>query len=75
MVEHDPPPPADGVRVPVIPLPIALYVSEGLIFELHDGGQPRRSFSIRWERLVPANETGPEAASESPRTVPRTHEE
>jgi hypothetical protein len=38
---------------PVIPLPVALYVSEGLIFELYDGGQPRRQFVIRWERLRP----------------------
>jgi hypothetical protein len=36
---------------PVIPLPIALYVSHGLIFELYNGGQPTRSFSIRWERF------------------------
>ena len=27
MVEHNPPSPADGARTPVIPLPIALYVS------------------------------------------------
>jgi hypothetical protein len=39
--------------IPVIPLPVALYVSEGLIFELYDGGQPRRQFVIRWERLRP----------------------
>jgi hypothetical protein len=39
--------------IPVIPFPVALYVSEGLIFELYDGGQPRRQFVIRWERLRP----------------------
>jgi hypothetical protein len=39
--------------IPVIPLPVALYVSDGLIFELYDGGQPRRQFVIRWERLRP----------------------
>jgi len=44
MDEHNPPPPADSACVPVIPLPIALYVSEGLIFELYDGGQPSCSF-------------------------------
>ena len=38
---------------PVIPLPAALYVSNGLIFELYDGGQPALQFSIRWERLQP----------------------
>lgn len=39
----------------VVPLPTALYVSNGLIFELFDGGQPRRNFVIRWERLEPIN--------------------
>ena len=39
--------------IPVIPLPVALYVSERLILELYDGGQPRRQFVIRWERLRP----------------------
>jgi hypothetical protein len=39
--------------IPVIPLPVALYVSEGLIFELYDGGKPHRQFVIRWERLWP----------------------
>ena len=38
---------------PVIPLPIALYVSNGLVFELYEGGQPDTEFSIRWERLKP----------------------
>jgi len=50
MVEHNPPASADRSRTPVIPLPIALYVSGELIFELYDGGQPSRRFSIRWER-------------------------
>jgi hypothetical protein len=73
MVEHNPPPHAE--RVPLIPLPIALYVSNGLIFELYDGGQPSRSFSIRWERLIPPkeNEAGP--ATEGPQTVSRAHQE
>ena len=73
MVEHNPPPHAD--RVPLIPLPIALYVSGGLIFELYDGGQPSRSFSIRWERLIPPkeNEAGP--ATEGPQTISRAHQE
>ncbi len=38
---------------PVIPLPIALYDSNGLLFELYDGGQPYRSFAIRWETIKP----------------------
>lgn len=32
-------------------LPIALYESHGLIFELYEGGQPSRRIVIRWERL------------------------
>ncbi len=75
MVEHNVPPPGDSARLPVIPLSTALYVSDGLIFELYDGGQPRRSFSIRWERLVPAKENEPEAASEAPQTGSRTYQE
>lgn len=39
--------------IPVIPLPVALYVSEGLIFELYNGGKSHRQFVIRWERLQP----------------------
>ena len=64
MVEHNPPSPADSARAPVIPLPVALYVSGELIFELYDGGQPCRRFSIRWERLVPGqqNESEPRIA-------------
>ena len=73
MVEHNPPPPADSTRAPVIPIPIALYVSEGLIFELYDGGQPSRRFSIRWERFVPTKENEPEA--QSPQTVLRTQQD
>ena len=73
MVENNPPAPADRSRTPVIPLPIALYVSGELIFELYDGGQPCRRFSIRWERLVPAKENEPEAAPQSSPTGLRTH--
>jgi hypothetical protein len=32
-------------------LPIALYESHGLIFELYQGGQPSQRVVIRWERL------------------------
>ena len=39
--------------LPVVPLPVALYVSDGLIFELYNGGQPHRQFVIRWERPRP----------------------
>lgn len=34
-------------------LPYALYESNGLIFELHQGGQPRRKHEITWVRLKP----------------------
>jgi hypothetical protein len=71
MVEPNRPAPADLARSPVIPLPTALYVSGELIFELYDGGQPRRRFSIRWERLAPMKENGPGA--QSPQTVLHTH--
>jgi hypothetical protein len=75
MVENNPPAPPDLARPPVIPLPIALHVSNELIFELYDGGQPCRRFSIRWERLVPAKESEPEAAPQSAQTGLRTHQD
>ncbi len=75
MVEHNPPVPADSAHPSVIPLPVALYVSGELIFELYDGGQPCRRFSIRWERLVPAKEREPEAAALSSQTGLRTHQD
>ena len=73
MVEHNPPPSADSPRPPVISLPIALYVSGELIFELYDGGQPCRRFSIRWERLVPGRESEPNADPQRSPTGLRTH--
>jgi hypothetical protein len=75
MVEHNPPPSSDSTCPPVIPLPIALYVSGELIFELYDGGRPFRRFSIRWERLAPAKEREPEAAALSSQTGLRTHQD
>ena len=75
MVEYNLPPSADNARLPVDPLPIALYVADELIFELYDGGQPCRRFSICWERLVPAKENKPEAAPQSSQTGLRTHQD
>ena len=75
MVEHNPPLPADSAHPSVIPLPIALYVSGELIFELYDGGQPSRRFAIRWERFVPGKESEPEAAAQSSQAVLRTHQD
>jgi hypothetical protein len=72
MVENNPPAPSDRTRPSVIPLPIALYVSGELIYELYDGGQPCRRFSIRWERLVPTKENEPE--TKRSQTVLRTHQ-
>jgi hypothetical protein len=73
MVENNPPAPPDVARPSVTPLPIALYVSGELIFQLYDGGQPCRRFSIRWERFVPTKENQPEA--QSPQTVLCTHQD
>ena len=35
----------------VVGLPVRLYESRGIIFELYDGGLPHRPMAIRWERL------------------------
>jgi hypothetical protein len=75
MVENNPPAPSDRTRPPVIPLPVALYVSDELIFELYVGGQPCRRFSICWERLVPAKENEPEASPQSSQTGLHTQQE
>jgi hypothetical protein len=69
MVENNPLSPVDRSRAPEIPLLVALYVSGELILELHDGGQPWRRFSIRWERLVPGKKSEPEAAQNSPASL------
>jgi hypothetical protein len=44
---------------PVVALPIALYDSNGLLFELYEGGQPCRRHRIAWERLKPIEEDAP----------------
>jgi hypothetical protein len=43
--------PSEGPPAQLFPLPIALYESNGLIFELYQGGQPYQPVVIRWERL------------------------
>lgn len=53
--------PVPALRL-VIPLPVALYSSNGLLFELYDGGQPLRRHHIVWERFKTTEEqscTGP----------------
>ena len=53
---------------PVVPLPIALYDSNGLLFELYEGGQPWRRHHIVWERLKTIREQpSPNAPSECSR--------
>ncbi len=47
---------------PMIPLPIALYDSNGLLFELYQGGQPTRSHRIVWQRLKPITEEKSESS-------------
>jgi hypothetical protein len=74
MVEHNPPP-ADARVVAVFPLPVALYVSDELVFELYDGGRPCRRFSILWERFVPEAQSEPEAAQRSSPTGLRTYQD
>ncbi|HEX4783946.1 MAG TPA: hypothetical protein VH350_06360 [Candidatus Sulfotelmatobacter sp.] len=75
MVEHNPPVPADSAHPSVIPLPVALYVSGELIFELYDGGQPCRRFSICWDRFVPGKQSEPEATQQSSPTGLRTRQD
>lgn len=53
MSKTDSEPHNTGPATSVIPLPIALYDSNGLLFELYDGGQPYRPFAIRWETIKP----------------------
>jgi hypothetical protein len=53
---------------PVVPLPIALYDSNGLVFELYDGGQPCRSFAIRWETIKPIRVSEKGESQPSPHT-------
>jgi hypothetical protein len=40
-----------------ITLPIALYELNGVIYELYQGGQPRQSVTICWQRLKSATIT------------------
>jgi hypothetical protein len=57
--------------LPVIPLSVALYVSDGLIFQFYDGGQPARQFSIHWERTkADCRERGRGLVSRVPGRIP-----
>ena len=50
----------DSACLRIVHLPVALYISDGLIFELYDGGRPMYAFSIHWERVKPLPEHSPE---------------
>ncbi len=54
-------------RRPLNPLPIGLYESFGLIFELYEGGQPSRRTAIVWKRVKPVDQTAPPEAPEPPK--------
>jgi hypothetical protein len=70
MMAKEYPPPDNGqlASTPVVPLPIALYDSNGLLFELYDGGQPYRSFAIRWETIKPIRVSEEREGQPSPHT-------
>jgi hypothetical protein len=59
---------SETTPIPVVPLPVALYDSNGLLFELYDGGQPRRSFAIRWETIKPVRVSEEREGQPSPHT-------
>jgi hypothetical protein len=51
-------PSAHNDPAPVVSLPYALYDSLGLLFELYQGGQPRKHHEISWVRLEPMRSSG-----------------
>jgi hypothetical protein len=75
MIEHNSPSPSESVHPPVNLFPVALYVSGELIYELYEGGQPNRKFSISWERLIPMEQTEPDATPEHPQTTLQTRQD
>jgi hypothetical protein len=64
-------PVTDERPIRVVPLPVALYESNGILFELYNGGQPYRPMVIRWERLRPISVIGNEIVPSE--AVPREH--
>jgi hypothetical protein len=75
MIEHNSLSPSESLPPPVNPLPIALYISGDLIYELYEGGQPDRKFSIGWERLVPLEQREPETVPQNPQTTLLTRQD
>lgn len=51
MEKEKPSSPCEVQSACVFPLPIALYESNGLIFELYRGGRPYQPLVIHWERV------------------------
>jgi hypothetical protein len=76
MVQNNPPAPSDSTRPPVIPLPVALYVSGELIYELYDGGQPQifdplgEAHSHERKRARGSPSKFPNGIANTPRLVP-----
>lgn len=62
MRSEKPTSPSEVPPVQVFPLPIALYESNGLIFELYRGSKPYQPVAIRWERLKTVTVTRNEGA-------------
>jgi hypothetical protein len=46
----------------VLPLPYALYESNGLLFELYNGGQRLKRHEVHWVRLEPTLTAAPPPA-------------
>lgn len=55
----------DLARRAVVTLPYALYDSNGILFELYDGGMPRLNHDIQWVRISPIQESTDPPASRS----------
>jgi hypothetical protein len=54
------PTPAKPTQLPVPPEPVPdkIYVSDGLMFGLYNGGQPPYFYQIHWDRLKPVKKVG-----------------
>ena len=52
MIDHNSlPSEGSAERRLVVGLPVRLYLSNGTMFELYDGGRPYQPMAIRWEHL------------------------
>jgi hypothetical protein len=64
MTEHNSSSCIASTSTQIVPLPYALYDSSGLLFELYEGGQPRKRHHIQWVRLEPTFVPASRPASE-----------